>query len=134
MSKTVVLELFSGEMKEGNVLFTDALKTFYLRLHGVGHVVKDHSDSERGNLLAPLHGLLFPISSNVSFICITPHTGQHVPLAGTKNSLMGPPCADALTLSYTWRHNLWWKRAKIIHMRDKCTANDVIAAENGRME
>ena len=45
--------------KEGNVLFHDALNTFYLRLYGVGHMVKDHSDSERGNPLPP-HGLLFP--------------------------------------------------------------------------
>ena len=33
--------------KEGNVLFNDTLNTFYLRLYGVGHMVKDHSDSER---------------------------------------------------------------------------------------
>ena len=33
--------------KEGNVLFNDALNTFYLRLYGVGHMVKDHSDSKR---------------------------------------------------------------------------------------
>ena len=33
--------------KEGNVLLNDALNTFYLRLYGVGHMVKDHSDSER---------------------------------------------------------------------------------------
>ena len=59
---------------EGNVLFNDALNTFYLRLCGVRHVVKDHSDSERGNLLPP-HGLLFSISSKGSFICIIPHTG-----------------------------------------------------------
>ena len=31
---------------EGNVLFNDALNTFYLRLYGVRYVVKDHSDSE----------------------------------------------------------------------------------------
>ena len=31
----------------GNVLFNDALNTFYLRLYGVRHMVKDHSDSER---------------------------------------------------------------------------------------
>ena len=60
--------------KEGNVLFNDALNTFYLRLYGVGHMVKDHSDSERGNPLPP-HGLLFPISSKGSFICIIPQTG-----------------------------------------------------------
>ena len=35
--------------KEGNVLFNDTLNTFYLRLYGIGHMVKDHSDSERGN-------------------------------------------------------------------------------------
>ena len=33
--------------KEGNVLFNDALNTFYLRLYGVTHMVKDHLDSER---------------------------------------------------------------------------------------
>ena len=27
--------------------------TFYLRLYGVGHMVKHHSDSERGNPLPP---------------------------------------------------------------------------------
>ena len=54
-------------LKEGNVLFNDTLNTFYLRLYGIGHMVKDHSDSERGNLLPP-HGLLFPISSKGSFI------------------------------------------------------------------
>ena len=39
------------------------LTHFYLRLYGVGHMVKDHSDSERGNPLPTLHGLLFFISS-----------------------------------------------------------------------
>ena len=52
--------------KEGSVLFNDALNTLYLRLYGVGHMVKYHSDSERGNPLQP-HGLLFPINSNVFF-------------------------------------------------------------------
>ena len=33
--------------KEGNVLYNDALNIFYLRLYGVRHMVKDHSDSER---------------------------------------------------------------------------------------
>ena len=57
--------------KEGNVLFIDALSTFCLRLYGIRHMVKDHSDSVKGNLLLPL-GLLFPISSKASFICIIP--------------------------------------------------------------
>ena len=53
--------------KEGNVLFNDALNTFYTRLYGVGHMVKDHSYSKRGNPLPP-HRLLFPISNKGSFI------------------------------------------------------------------
>ena len=65
--------LSRGGYKEGNVLFKDTLNTFYLRLYGVRHMVKDHSDSERGNPLSP-HGLLFPISSKGSFIII-PQTG-----------------------------------------------------------
>ena len=36
--------------KEGDVLFNDTLNTFYLRLSGIGHMVKDHLDSERRHL------------------------------------------------------------------------------------
>ena len=60
--------------KEGNVLFNNALNTFYLRLYGVGHMIKDNSESERENMLPP-HRLLFPISCKGSFICIIPQTG-----------------------------------------------------------
>ena len=63
---------FSRQLKrkrerERNVLFNDALNTFYLRLYGVRHMVKDHFDSEKGNPLLP-HRLLFPINSKGSFI------------------------------------------------------------------
>ena len=47
---------------------------FYLQLYGISYMVKDHSDSERRNLMLP-HVLLFPISSKGSFICINPQTG-----------------------------------------------------------
>ena len=33
---------------KGNVLFNDALNTSYLWLYHVRHMVKDHTDSERG--------------------------------------------------------------------------------------
>ena len=36
-----------GRRKEGNVLFNDALNTFYLRLYGVGRMIKNHSDTDR---------------------------------------------------------------------------------------
>ena len=58
----------------GNVLFNNALNTFYLRLYGVGHMVKDHSDSERRNPMLP-HRLLLSINSKGSFICTIPQTG-----------------------------------------------------------
>ena len=66
------------EERKENVLFNDALNTIYLRLYGIGHMVKDHSDRERGNLLPP-HGLLFSINSKGSFICTIPQTGKHIP-------------------------------------------------------
>ena len=72
MASDMVVNL---ERKEGSkFLFNDALNTFYLRLYGVGHMVKDHSDSERGYPLPP-HRLLLSISSKGSFICIIPQTG-----------------------------------------------------------
>ena len=55
---------------------------FYLTTHSTHFIygymasdmVKDHSDSEKGNPLPP-HGLLFSINSKGSFICTTPQTG-----------------------------------------------------------
>ena len=49
-------------LKEGNVLFSDALNTFYLQLYGIGHLVKDHSDSEKRNTLLP-HGFSFQLAA-----------------------------------------------------------------------
>ena len=76
------------------------LATVGSMLNGVGHTVKDHSDSERGNPLPPLPGLLFSISSKITFIC-TDHRQDNTyqglcytsrgALAGTRNSSIGPP-------------------------------------------
>ena len=60
--------------RKRNVLFNDTLNTFYLRLYGVRHMVKDHSDSEKGNSLSQ-HRLLLSINSKGSFICTIPQTG-----------------------------------------------------------
>ena len=48
---------------------------FILRLYGI-IMVKDHSDSEKGNPLLP-HRLLFPINSKGSFICTIPDRIAH---------------------------------------------------------
>ena len=50
--------------KEGNVLFNDTLNIFYLWLYGIRLMVKDHSDSQKGNPLPP--------HSKGSFICTIP--------------------------------------------------------------
>ena len=59
------------EGKERNVLFNDALNFFYLRLYGVGHIVKDHSYSEREN-----PGYSFRLTARVLLYA---QTGQHIP-------------------------------------------------------
>ena len=70
----VAANLEKENERERNVLFNDALNTFYLRLYGVRHMVKDHSDSEKGNQLPP-HRLLLSMNSKGSFICTIPQTG-----------------------------------------------------------
>ena len=80
---------------ERNVSFNYILTQLFLRLYSVGHKVKDHLDSKRGNPLPPFHGLLFLISSKGSFIFTVPQTGEHIPsfcytshgaLDGSRNS------------------------------------------------
>ena len=68
------VKMNSERERERNVLFNDALNTFYLQLYGIRHMVKDHSDSEKGNPMPP-HRLLLSINSKGSFICTIPQTG-----------------------------------------------------------
>ena len=73
LSREKILE-YRQRWEREKCLFNDALNTFYLRLYGVRHMVKDHSDSEKGNPLPP-HRLLLSINSKGSFICTIPQTG-----------------------------------------------------------
>ena len=72
---------------EGNVLFNDAFNILYLRLFGVRHMVKDHSDIKRENPLLP-HISCFFISSKCSFYMhhptdrITHTTAFVIPVVG----------------------------------------------------
>ena len=72
---------------------------FIYKLYGVGHMVKDHSDIERGNPLPP-HRLSFRLAARVLLyapshiqdntyhsLCYTSRGA----LAGKRNSSMGPP-------------------------------------------
>ena len=58
-SQTRSTKYTSHGRNEGSILFNDVFNTFYLWLYGVGHMVEDHSDSEKGTPLPP-HGLFFP--------------------------------------------------------------------------
>ena len=87
--------------KEGNVLFNDALQHIVIWLYGIGHMVKNHSDSERGNLL-PHHymGYSFRVTAR-SRLYAPSHTQDRTchglcytsirTLAGMRISSMGPP-------------------------------------------
>ena len=84
---------FSQGRKKGNVLFNDALNTFYLWLYGVGSVREE-------TRCCHYKGYSFFINSNGIFnICTdihdnTYHSLCHTsggPLAGMRNSLIGPP-------------------------------------------
>ena len=86
-------------MKEGNVLFNDALNTFYLRLYGVRHmerttqIVREETRcchmgysfqlTARVILYAPSHRQ----DSTYYSLCYTSRRA----LAGTRNSSRGPP-------------------------------------------
>ena len=89
-----MLRINQERKRERNVLFNDALNTFYLRLYGVRHMVKDHSDSEKENpllyrltarvlLYAPSHRQ----DNTYLSLCYTSRGA----LAGTRNSSMSPP-------------------------------------------
>ena len=81
--------------KEGNVLFNDALNTFYLRLYGVRHMVKDHSDSERGNSLLP-HGFSFRLAARV-VLYASSHRQDN-----TTSAFVTPVVGH-------WLERLWWE-------------------------
>ena len=66
--------------KRGNILFNNALNTFYLHC-----LALDHSDSERGNLL--LYTPSYIQDSKFYALCYTSFEA----LAGMRNSSMGPP-------------------------------------------
>ena len=61
VGRMVLVRENSVVRKEGIVLFNDGRDTF--TVIWLGHVVKDNSDSKRGNPLLSLHGLLIPIIS-----------------------------------------------------------------------
>ena len=63
---------------ERNVLFNDALNTFYLQLYGIRHMIEDHSDSKG------------------SFICSIPQTGKHIPEPLLQVLFLIPACAPRL--------------------------------------
>ena len=69
-----VKSILHHERKEGNVLFNDALNTFYLRLYGDTHIKKDHSEGERGDTHCRHMGYSFRLAARV-LLYASPQTG-----------------------------------------------------------
>ena len=80
-----------NERRKEMVLFNDALNTFYLRLYGVRHMVKDHSDRERRNMgysfRLTTRVLLYASSHRQDNTCHGLYYTSHGALAGMRNSL-----------------------------------------------
>ena len=93
--------------------------THFIFGYSVEHMVKDNSNSKRGNLLPPHHGLLFPISSKgylyspshrqastYNGLCYTSYGA----LAGMRNSSVGsiqwPIAPQAVTLPQSYASRL----------------------------
>ena len=78
--------LWDGE--QGDIVFNNAVNPFCVWLYGISHMAKY---PQRGNVLLPPHGLLFPISSKGS--STTPYPGHcntgFGALAGMRNTSMG---------------------------------------------
>ena len=107
----LILKILLARKEMG--FFNNTLNTFYLWFYSVSHMVKDHSDSKRGNLLLPLHGLLFPISCtdriahNMAFVTPTVEHWLEWKIAQwvhQEGSTQQPitPWADILPRSYIW--------------------------------
>ena len=108
--------------KEGrNVLFNDALNTFYLRLYGVTHMVKDHSDSccHIGYSFRLAARVLYASShrqdNTYHSLCYTSRGA----LAGTRNSSMGPPHGLRQIETHTHTHT----HSKVLIMNCKGLAS-----------
>ena len=114
--KLVFIKLYMKTIrKEGNVLFIDALNIFYLRLNGVGHMVNDYSDSERGNPLPPLHGLLFLITSKHGRLLVGDMPPPPPPPLAVRATyyLMSPPPPPPHTHTHTFGD---WKKSHISYL------------------
>ena len=123
---------------------------FILRLYGIRHKVKDHSDSERGNLLLP-HGQLFlqklfythhprqdSIYHNLCYTC-------HGALTGMRNSSIALWRIDLITHCTMSEHStmdyilllkcrLMLKLAQRTHLRPRHCWNRVATIWNGDLE
>ena len=73
--KFKLLSFVTEGRKEGNVLFNDALNTFYLRLYGIRYMVKDHSDSEREETRCCHIGYSFQLTAKVLLYAQSHKTG-----------------------------------------------------------
>ena len=112
-------------------LFNDTLNTFYLRLYGVRHMVKDQSDSHIGYsfqltarvlLYAPSHRQ----DSTYHSLCYTSRGA----LVGTRTSSMGPPHEGSIRRPIAPRANaLLMRKSVYLHGFGGLPMSDVDLAD-----
>ena len=121
---TIVMHMCTLWRKELNVLFNNTLNTFIY-----GYMVNDHSSSERGIPLLPLHGLYsFQLAARIFYMHhatdrIVHNTAFHGTLAEIRNSSMCPtwrinpiaPWATYISLCTLWKTQS--KRSGCLHVR-----------------
>ena len=85
--------LFQTQKKKANVLFNDALNTFYLRLYGVGHIVMIVREYTRCRHSFRIKARIFLYAPSHRHACTyygLCYTSRGV-LTETRSSSMGPP-------------------------------------------
>ena len=84
----MLIILFEHLEQEGKKeMFYVMMYSTYLWLYGIRHMVKDHTDSQRGNPLPPLHGLLFLISSKGLASCFRQDSTDRIAKLGVEHWL-----------------------------------------------
>ena len=87
------------QRKERNVLFNNAINTFYLQLYGIRHMEIENLYSKRGHTLLPLHELLFLITRDIL------HAPSHRQDSTYHNSLCYTSCGALAGTIAVWVHN-----------------------------
>ena len=129
----------TNQERKGKVLFNNTLNTFYLWLYGVGHMVKYHTDSERGNPM-PHMGYSFWLTARVLLYAPSHRQDNSYhslwytsrgALAGTTNSSMVYPMKDRYDDPSHHEQTLLSQSYISLQNQSDCERNDMLPPLHG---